>query len=132
MKQYVIFTLLFLLCACASTRYVPVESGAVRTDTVYSVKFRTDSVMLRDSVSVTQNGDTVVITRYKDRYRVSERVDTVYQSVRDSVKVRVPYPVERQLSRWEQTKMDFGGVALSGIAAMLCAAVVWLIKKFRK
>ena len=104
----------------------------MRTDTVYSVKFRTDSVMLRDSVSVMQEGDTVVITRYKDRYRVRERIDTLYLSVTDSVKVRVPYPVERTLSRWERTKMDFGGFAMGGFVIVLCVAVAWLVRRFRR
>lgn len=54
---------------------------------------------------------------------------------RDSIVYRdrpVPYPVERELSRWERVKMDFGGLALGGVAAALCIAVVWLIRKFRK
>lgn len=54
---------------------------------------------------------------------------------RDSIVWRdrpVPYPVERELSRWEAIKMDFGGVALGAVAAVICVAVVWLVKKFRK
>lgn len=127
-----ILALAAIAAACGKTVYVPVESGAVRTDTVYSAKFRTDSVMLRDSVSVRQKGDTVFETRYRDRYRVSERIDTLYLSVTDSVKVPVPYPVERELSRWERTKMDFGGFAMGGFAIVICVAVAWLVRRFRR
>lgn len=54
---------------------------------------------------------------------------------RDSIVYRdrpVPYPVERELSRWEQAKMNFGGFALGALLLGVCIAVVWLMKKFRK
>lgn len=133
MKQIALFIcLLVLATGCARKVYVPVESAVSRTDTIYSAKVRVDSVIMRDSVAVFQKGDTVLITKYRDRYRVKELTDTVYQSAIDSVKVSVPYPVERELSRWERTKMDFGGMAIGALVIALCAAVAWLMKKFRK
>lgn len=133
MKQIALFIcLLVLATGCSRKVYVPVESVVSRTDTIYSAKVRIDSVIMRDSVAVFQKGDTVLITKYRDRYRVKELTDTVYQSAIDSVKVSVPYPVERELSRWERTKMDFGGAAIGALVIALCVAVAWLIKKFRK
>lgn len=133
MKQIALFIcLLVLATGCSRKVYVPVESAVSRTDTIYSAKVRVDSVIMRDSVAVFQKGDTVMITKYRDRYRVKELTDTVYQSAIDSVKVSVPYPVERELSRWERTKMDFGGMAIGALVIALCVAVAWLIKKFRK
>lgn len=133
MKQIALFICLLVLASgCSRKVYVPVESTVSRTDTIYSAKVRVDSVIMRDSVAVFQKGDTVTITKYRDRYRVKELTDTVYQSAIDSVKVSVPYPVERELSRWERTKMDFGGMAIGALVIALCVAVAWLIKKFRK
>lgn len=133
MKQIALFICLLVLASgCSRKVYVPVESAVSRTDTIYSAKVRVDSVIMRDSVAVFQKGDTVTITKYRDRYRVKELTDTVYQSAIDSVKVSVPYPVERELSRWERTKMDFGGMAIGALVIALCVAVAWLIKKFRK
>lgn len=133
MKQIALFICLLVLASgCSRKVYVPVESVVSRTDTIYSAKVRVDSVIMRDSVAVFQKGDTVTITKYRDRYRVKELTDTVYQSAIDSVKVCVPYPVERELSRWERTKMDFGGMAIGALVIALCVAVAWLIKKFRK
>lgn len=133
MKQIaLLICLLVLATGCSRKVYVPVESVVSRTDTIYSAKVRVDSVIMRDSVAVFQKGDTVLITKYRDRYRVKELTDTVYQSAIDSVKISVPYPVERELSRWERTKMDFGGMAIGALVIALCAAVAWLIKKFRK
>ena len=133
MKQIaLLICLLVLATGCSRKVYVPVESVVSRTDTIYSAKVRVDSVIMRDSVAVFQKGDTVLITKYRDRYRVKELTDTVYQSAIDSVKISVPYPVERELSRWERTKMDFGGMAIGALVIALCVAVSWLIKKFRK
>lgn len=127
--------LLTSLCSCTRKIYVPVENTVMRTDTVYSAKLRVDSVIFRDSVAVIQKGDTVFLTRYRDRYRVREHTDTVYQSVIDSVKVSVPCPVERELTRWEKVKMDAGGFAIGAGTALLVAVIallVWLIKIKRR
>ncbi len=128
MTKILIPVLLLLLAGCSpKTVYVPTET--LRTDTVYSATVRVDSVIFHDSVSLMQRGDTVYLTKFRDRTRVRQRVDTVYQSMIDSVKVSVPYPVERKLSAWEQTKQDFGGIAIGGLIVALIA-VVWLV--FRK
>lgn len=121
-----------LLSGCTRTVYEPVEHTVVRTDTVYAARSAVDSIVLRDSVAVVQRGDTVYVSRWRERWRVRERTDTVYRSAVDSVRVEVPYPVEKKLSRWEQAKMDLGGVAIGVLAAVACIAVVWLIKKFRE
>ncbi len=127
---------LLLLCGCSRKVYVPVDNVTLVTDTVYQSRLRVDSVTLRDSVAVIQRGDTVTITKYRDRYRVRERVDTVYSSAVDSVTVRVPYPVERELTAWERAKMQTGGVAIALLAAAavmgLIALAVWLIKVKRR
>ncbi len=121
------------LTSCTKTVYVPTEHIVYSTDTVYEAVLRVDSVIHRDSVAVVQKGDTVLITRYRDRYRVKERTDTVYKAKTDSVRVREPYPVERELTKWEQTKMDFGGMFLGGLIAVLVAAViVWIVKRKRR
>lgn len=123
---------LLLLASCTRTVYVPTERVTLRTDTVYSAKVRVDSVLLHDSVIVVQRGDTVAVTRYRDRYRVREMRDTVYQSVVDSVMVREPIEVERELTRWEKAKMDVGGVAI-GMAGVLALVVgVWIVKRIKK
>lgn len=123
---------MMLLCAlfggCTITKYVPVES--VRTE----YRDRDVERLVADTVHNTRlvwvKGDTVVDIREKERIRRVELHDTCYIERTDTI--RQPYPVEKPLSRWEQTKMDFGGFALGGIAAVLCIAVVWLIRKFRR
>lgn len=121
------------LTSCTKTVYVPTEHTVYNTDTVYEAVLRVDSVIQRDSIAVIQKGDTVLITKYRDRYRVKQRTDTVYKAKTDSVRVREPYPVERELTKWEQTKMDFGGMFLGGLIAVgVAAVIVWIVKRKRR
>ena len=124
---------LMLSGGCTRKVYVPTEHTVYNTDTVYEAVLRVDSVIQRDSVAVLQKGDTVLITRYRDRYRVKERTDTVYKAKTDSVRVREPYPVERELTKWEQAEMDFGGMAIGGLIAVgVAAVIVWIVKRKRR
>lgn len=123
---------MMLLCAlfgsCTTTKYVPVES--VRTEYRDRDVERLVADTVHDTRLVWVKGDTVVDIREKEHIRRVELHDTCYIERTDTI--REPYPVEKPLSRWEQTKMDFGGFALGGVAVALCIAVVWLIRKFRK
>lgn len=130
MKRLYLVCIVALLAGCA--RYVPRETVHTEYRDRVQVQTHIDSVFQRDSISVFINGDTVRIEKWRDRikYRDREVHDTLIQVKRDSV--AVPYPVERKLSRWEQTKMDYGGVALGVLITAVCVAVLWLIRRFRK
>lgn len=113
---------------CTRTTYVPVEQ--VRTEYRDRDVERVVTDTVRDNRFVWVKGDTVVDIR--DRWhRSTEYVhDTCYIERTDSIPV--PYPVEKKLTRWEQAKMDFGGMAIGAVVIALCAAVVWLARRFRK
>lgn len=120
------------------------------TERLHQKELQVDSLMQSHNERLVLNdkGDTLRHDRETIVYRSSHRetelerlLDAKNDSIRylrqqlESIKadsIPVPYPVEKPLSRWEQTKMDFGGFALGGIAAVLCIAVVWLIRKFRR
>lgn len=126
-------TLLF--GSCTRKVYVPTET--VRTEYKDRVveNLRVDTVAMRDSVAVYVNGDTVRITKYRDRLRtrIIERHDTCTVTKTDSV--QVPVQVERKLTRWERTKMDAGGIAIGilGVAALGGLAwLAWVVYKKRR
>lgn len=132
MKKILYFIAIILLtsaiCSCRSVRYVPVET--VRSDTLYVNRLHRDSVLVKDSVFVREKGDTVEVFRtlFVDRWR--DRTDTVRAVSTDTI--RVPYPVEKELTRWEKTKLDIGGIAIGTAIAAVLAVVVWLVIRFRK
>ena len=128
-----VITLLF--GSCTRKVYVPTET--VRTEYKDRVveAVRVDTAIMRDSVAVYVNGDTVRITKYRDRWRtrIIERHDTCTVTKTDSV--QVPVQVERKLTKWERTKMDAGGIAIGilGVAALSGLAwLAWLAYKKRR
>lgn len=114
-----LIAVLILLTGCTRKIYVPVEDTVTRTDTVYSAKFRVDSVIFRDSITVMTKGDTVFLTKYRDRFRVRLITDTVYKTRYDSVTVSKPYPVERKLTRWEKARQDLGVISICVIVILI-------------
>lgn len=118
-----------LLLGCAHTKYVTVPEYHTeyvsRTDSV----LRIDTIMRHDSVSVMMVGDTVRIDRYlwRDniRYRYVVKSDTILMT--DSV--RVPYPVERQLTKWERRFMGIGKMAVGGMVVAGIIFIIWLSKR---
>ena len=116
-------------CSCRSVKYVPVET--VRHDTLYINKVRRDSIVKYDSVHVREKGDTVWLEKYRYLFVDKWRTDTLYVNRTDSV--QVPYPVERELTRWQRFRMEVGGVALFALLAGMLGVAGWLAwKRWRK
>lgn len=128
--KYIIITILLALAiwSCNSVKYVPVES--IKTDTTYITKYQRDSIFAKDSIYIHDRGDTVII--YKDRYKYEYRniIDTLYISKTDSI--RVPYPVEKELTWWQRVKMNTGGAALILVIIAILIIVGKLVHKLIK
>lgn len=116
------------LSGCTTTKYVPVETVRTEYKDRAVEKLVTDTV--RDTRVVWIKGDTVVDVRVAEKIKRVEIHDTCYIERVDTI--RAPYPVERELTKWERAKMDLGGIAVGGVAIALCAAIIWLIRKFRR
>lgn len=114
--------------SCRSVRYVPVET--VKHDSVYFNKVVRDSIHVKDSVLVIVKGDTVIEFRYKYVYRDKAKTDTAYVSRTDTI--RVPYPVEAKLTKWQQFKMDVGGYAVVAAIVLVFAIVGYSLYRIRK
>ena len=108
MKRLIYIIILLILAICfvsCRTQYIPVESVRTEYKTRDSIRF--DSIYQRDSVYMLVKGDTIYQYRYKYLYRylTTNRTDTILKN--DSI--RVPYPVEKKLNRWQSIKMELGG-----------------------
>ncbi|WP_462389232.1 hypothetical protein [Phocaeicola coprocola] len=120
--------LLLVIYSCRTVKYVPVET--VKVDTTYINKLQRDSIYVLDSMYVKEKGDTVLIEKYKYLYRDKLVRDTLYMAKTDSI--QVPYPVEKELTHWQQMKQELGGWALGIILVVTLAIVILLIYKTRK
>ena len=118
MKQFVFCLLLLTFFGCRGYKVVESSHEAVRRDTVFAVRERTDSIYFRDSIIVKEavRGDTVFVekTAWKTRYKTAIRTDTVYVARTDSAAVTKHVQEKEQPNRhtW-----------LYAVAAMLFAIV---------
>lgn len=123
-----IILLLFnwILGSCTTTKYVTIPEH--HTDTLVQTKVQHDSIVLRDSIHVSEKGDTVRIERWHTQLVRKEVHDTTYIHKTDSVPV--PYPVteytERQLTWWQRTQMYAGDLLL---LILLGYMIITIIKK---
>jgi len=120
--------LISILTGCKSVQFVPVET--VKTDSVYIDRFQRDSIYQRDSVFVNRwtAGDTVYQDKVVWKYVYRDKVvyDTV--AILRSDTVRVPYPVERRLTKWEQVRLNVGGWAIGCMVITIIIFSIYIIR----
>ena len=131
MKRLIYIIMLLTLATCfisCRTQYVPVESVRIEYKTRDSIRY--DSIYQRDSIYTLVKGDTVYQYRYKYLYRylTTNRTDTILKN--DSI--RVPYPVEKKLTRWQTVKMELGGWAIGVILLLAFVIVGRLLSRVQK
>lgn len=126
------YIILSSLAGCKSVQYVPMET--VRTDSIYVDRYQRDSIYQRDSVFVNRRtaGDTVYQDKvvWKYVYRDKIKYDTV--AILRSDTLRVPYPVEHKLTKWEEVRLTVGGWAIAFIIIVILIVVGCLIYKIKK
>lgn len=118
----------FLLTGCRTTRYVPVDKLVYRESVKHDTLHKLDSVYVHDSISTFIKGDTLFRDRWHEKTVLKEifknKTDTFIK--RDSIPV--PYPVEKELSKWEQFQLKY---AIWSMGA-LCAVLLYLCRQLYK
>lgn len=156
--RYTIFPLIILLTSaiwsCRSFKYVPVESGtdSVVIEKLVEVPLSPDSATIRALMECDENGKVILrwldIANSKNAQaqltidslgnllaKMKTKPDTVYllsKTVTVEKKVPVVVEVEKELTRWQQFRMDVGGWAIGALVILILAGAVWLVIKFRK
>ena len=102
--------ILTMLISC-KTKYVAVPEYHMQYKSLTDSLIRRDSIWVIDSVTLFSRADTVFKekyrTIYKDRWVERSHTDTVMKI--DSI--RVPYPVEKTLSKIDRIRMDLGSIS---------------------
>ena len=128
MIRLILFIIIALSCLSCSTYYKPMET--VVRDSLYISQRMIDRVLIRDSVFERQVHDTIYRYRERETVRYLSLRDTLYIERRDSVSV--PYPVERQLTKWEAIRMRLGDILLIIVNISLIYVVIWLIRRRKR
>ena len=114
---------LLLLSGCSRVQYVPMQT--VLKDSIVFHRIDIDSVVIKDSIFIDRTKDTVYkyVERWQEKYII--RNDTTVIERVDSIPVEVK--VEKQLTRWQQIKIDYGDNILVMLVAVI---VVTCVQKF--
>ena len=142
------FMCIILVCSCRTVRYVSVESKAdsVVVEKLVEVQLPPDSVTIRALLECDENGRVVLnwldIANSKNAQamltidslgnllaKLRTQPDTVYLPSKEVVvskKEKVPYPVEKELTRWQQFRLDVGGWAIG----IICIGILVFVIRF--
>ena len=114
---------LLLLSGCSRVQYVPMQT--VLKDSIVFHRIDIDSVVIKDSIFIDRTKDTIYkyVERWQEKYII--RNDTTIIERVDSIPVEVK--VEKQLTRWQQIKIDYGDNVLVMLVAVI---VVTCVQKF--
>lgn len=135
-----VISICLLLCGCR-TQYVTVPEYHTeyvnRTDTfvlrdtllkdrevVVREMTPADSAMLAQYGIQMQDDKRMILFLQRELQRQStQQKETVHDTIIKTDSIRVPYPVEKSLSRWQQIKLDIGEYVLV-LLALLAALVI--------
>lgn len=135
--------LAYLLCGC-STKYVAVPEYHYESHHSVDTIIQRDSVMKENNTIIREADSTMLLElgiRLKDGERailvlrreverlLSQQRETVHDTVVKVDSIRVPYPIEKQLTRWESLKMEAGGYLLVLLIVLVVVFVVVMITK---
>ena len=114
---------LVLLSGCSRVQYVPMQT--VLKDSIVFHRIDIDSIVIKDSIFIDRTKDTIYkyVERWQEKYII--RNDTTIIERVDSIPVEVK--VEKQLTRWQQMKIDYGDNVLVMLVAVI---VVVCVEKF--
>ena len=126
------------------TEYIPVEQTHIEhhwhTDSIIQkdsvVKESKTTVMQLDSVAMAQygiqlkNAERAWLVKSWELERQIEQLQKM-SAIRDTVRdtIQVPYPVEKKLSKWQQTKVDWGGWAILAADVMIILFFVFALRR---
>ena len=143
------FLVLMMLQGCR-TKYVSVPEyhreyinridSFFHTDTIKEKEWMTirevDSTQLAElGIQLRNIKNAYLIERNKNKERNNTTLKAKADTIIKTDIIRVPYPVERKLNKWESLKMEVGGWAIGGLSAVVIALiayiVAWLVRRYK-
>lgn len=143
--------LVFFSCR---TKYVPMESktDSVVVEKLVEVQLPPDSATIRALLECDENGKVVLswldIVNSKNAQaqltidslgnllaKMKIQQDTVYlpsKEVTVNKEVKVPYPVEKELTKWQKLCVNVGGWAIGIVIIMILVVVGRMVYKLKK
>ena len=138
MRIILSLALCIIVVGCKTTTKiveVPIEKVVTKTDSIYITKVKVDSLFEKDSIYINTyvKGDTIYRDNYRfiSRWRDRVKLDTIYKTHTDTIKVEkaITIEVEKPLSWWQKVKQDVGGIAMGILVTLLVGLIIWVLIK---
>lgn len=148
------FMCLILICSCRTVKYVPVEGqkDSLIVEKLIEVQLPPDSATIRALLECDENGKVVLnwldIANSKNAQaqltidslgnmlaKMKTQPDTVYLPSKEVVvskTEKVPYPVEKELTRWQKLCVNVGGWAIGIVIITILVVVRKIIYKLKE
>lgn len=148
------FMCMILVCSCRTIKYVPAESNAdsIVVEKLVEVQLPPDSATIRALLECDENGKVVLnwldIANNKNAQaqltidslgnllaKMKTQQDTVYlpsKEVTVTKEVKVPYQVEKELTRWQKLCVNVGGLAFGIVIITILVVVRKMIYKLKE
>ena len=121
-----ILLLLLLCCSCTKRVYETqyIEQPVYLHDTLRSTIYSHDTTIVKDSVYLSINGDTIVREKYNTIERIKVAHDTIMRFVEKPVEVVRENNVCKQVEVnriywWQKLLMWMGGIGVVGLVCLL-------------
>ena len=153
-KWLCIILLTSAIWSCRSVKYVPVESSvdSIVVEKLVEVQLPPDSATIRALLECDENGRVVLswldIANSRNAQaqltidslgnllaKMRTQPDTIYKPSKEvtvTKEVKVPYPVEKELTRWEKFRLDVGGYAIFTVVTVILIVVGYMVYKLKK
>lgn len=140
--------------SCRMVKYIPIEgkTDSLVVEKLVEVQLPPDSATICALLECDKNGrivlnrlDIVNSKNAKAMFTIDSlgnllakmrtQMDTVYLPSKEVVvskKEKVPYPVEKELTWWQQFRLDVGGWAILIIAIIILVVTIRIIHKLNK
>lgn len=147
-------SVVFGMHSCRSIKYVPVESksDSIVVEKLTEIQIPPDSATIRALLECDEKGKIVLnrlnIATSKNTQaqltidslgnliaKMKTQSDTVYlpsKEVTITKEVKVVYPIEKELTKWQKFRIKFGNWSIAGVIIMIFVVVVKLVYKLSK
>lgn len=157
MKYLLFFISIFVVIgiySCKSVKYVPVDSksDSIVVEKLVEVTLPPDSATIKALLECDENGKVILswldVANSKNAQalltidslgnllaKMKTQQDTVYlpsKEVTVTKEVKVPYPVEKELTRWQKLCVNIGGWAIGIVIITILVVVGRMVYKLKK
>lgn len=142
----------FLFAGCKSSFHATKQSvshhetDSFRAETKQNVLrwdsiIKRDSIYVKDSVATRQVGDTIFTDRWHWEYiydffqlekmNLENHKQQDFRFIARTDTIRVPYPVERKLTKWEEFELEYAAWAMGATCVLLVLLGLNIYRRFK-